>query len=360
MRMLRYCMPRVRRRGYGLGNELLPWARAFLASQVLDATLLPPAFGMNRRGYWRDFFTAPDDWIQHRALELLLPVVEFGEAEYLACGAGDVVQALRRFARERELYRRHGYVLVTEGLWGGFRHVEAARAFVRSTLHRSRYAPANLLKVYERLDRRRIVVAMHVRMGDFAPAMTAERYREVTNASLPIEWFCHVAEQLRAAYADDWQLLLITDGRPDQLEPLTSAFSCVSTADMNNNDCSDVLALADADLLVCSSSTYSSLAAFLSESPYLWFGPTLHAHPEGCYSTHGFTAERGYADGPTAAAVEQYVQLGSGAWDGRGVVVEMDGVIPPATLAAACRRRDARQAWSDLVRSGVAPAPAPR
>ena len=31
---LRYCLSRVKNRGYGLGNELLPWARAFLASQV--------------------------------------------------------------------------------------------------------------------------------------------------------------------------------------------------------------------------------------------------------------------------------------------------------------------------------------
>jgi len=85
-------------RGYGLGNEFLPWARAFLASQVLDAKLLPPAFGMNRRAYWRHFNTAPDDWIRQRALQYLLPVVEFREADYLAHGGGDVVTALERFA----------------------------------------------------------------------------------------------------------------------------------------------------------------------------------------------------------------------------------------------------------------------
>jgi hypothetical protein len=81
---IRYCLSRVKNRGYGLGNELLPWARAFLASQVLNARLLPPAFGMNRRAYWWHFHTAPDDWIYHRALEYLLPVVEFTESDYLA------------------------------------------------------------------------------------------------------------------------------------------------------------------------------------------------------------------------------------------------------------------------------------
>jgi hypothetical protein len=357
MRLLRFCMPRVRRRGYGLGNELLPWARAFLASQVLNATLLPPAFGMNRRGYWRDFATAPDDWIHHRALERLLPVVEFAESDYVAHGGGDVVPALRSFATERGLYGRNGYVLMTEGLWGGFHHVEAAREFIRSTLYRSRYAAANLLTTYERVDRRRIIVAMHVRLGDFAPAVAAGRYRQVSNASLPIEWFCNVAGQLRQAFGDDWQLLLITDGRPDQLAPLTSAFSCVSTADMSHNDCSDVLALAGADLLVCSSSTYSSLSAFLSDSPYLWFAPTLYQHPEGCLSTHGPTTEHGYPTAPMIAAVAQYGAQPND-WSGRGAPVDVDGVIPPATLAAVVQRHAVRQQRTDLVRSGVvAPLP---
>src|SRR5580658_4005868 len=113
-------MPRVRRRGHGLGNELLPWARAFLASQVLDARLLAPAFGMNRRGYWRDFHTGADDWIYHRALEQLLPVVEFTEDDWLEHGGGDVVTALRSFATEHKLLERQFYMFVTDGLWGGF------------------------------------------------------------------------------------------------------------------------------------------------------------------------------------------------------------------------------------------------
>jgi len=346
-------MPRVRRRGHGLGNELLPWARAFLAAQVLDAKLLAPAFGMNRRGYWRDFHTAPDDWIYHRALEHLLPTIEFTEADWLAHGGGDVVSSLRAFAIERKLIERHGFVLITDGLWGGFRHVEAAREFIRATLVQSRYAGRNLLQLHQRLDRNRIIVAMHVRLGDFAPPVSSDQYRQVVNASLPIEWFCNIAANLTRAFADDWQLLLITDGRADQLQPLTSRFPCVTTTDMSNNDCSDVLALASADLLVCSASTYSSLSAFLSDSPYLWFAPSLYAHPEGCFSTHGFSAEGTDSRGPTRAAVDEYVRH-AGVWTSRAAVVDLDGDVPAATLAAAAGRRELRRASHDLVRSGVA------
>ena len=151
-------------------------------------------------------------------------------------------------------------------------------------------------------------------------------------------------------------MLLITDGRADQLAPLTQAFPCITTADMRHNDCSDVLALAAADLLVCSASTYSSLAAFLSESPYLWFAPSLYAHPEGCFSTHGFAAETKDSNGPTRQAVDEYVRH-SGAWLGRGAVIELDGRIPASALQAAAYRRALRRDSSDLVRSGVADRP---
>jgi hypothetical protein len=351
--MLRFCMPRVRRRGHGLGNELLPWARAFLASQVLEARLLSPAFGMNRRGYWRDFFTSPDDWIYHRALEQLLPAVEFSEADWLEHGGGDVVPALHSFAQKHGLFERRLFLLVTDGLWGGFRHVEAARGFIRATLHQSRYAAANLIRLHQRLEHRKIQVAMHVRLGDFAAPVAVDQYRTVANASLPIEWFCNVAASLRQAFGEDWQLLLITDGRAEQLQPLTQAFPCVTTADMSHNDCSDVLALAAADLLVCSASTYSSLAAFLSDSPYLWFAPSLYAHPEGCFSTHGFAAEEHDPNGPTRQAVAEYAAR-KGAWHGRGAVIDLDGRLPSSVLDATAYRRALRRASSDLVRSGVA------
>jgi hypothetical protein len=203
------------------------------------------------------------------------------------------------------------------------------------------------------LDARKIQVAMHVRLGDFVPQVAVDQYRKVANASLPIEWFCNVATALRQAFADDWQLLLITDGRAEQLAPLTSAFRCITTADMTHNDCSDVLALAAADLLVCSASTYSSLAAFLSESPYLWFAPSLYAHPEGCFSTHGFAAETQDPNGPTRQAVDEYVRR-AGIWPARGAVIALEGRIPASALEAAAQRRALRRASSDLVRSGVA------
>src|SRR6202165_639111 len=240
---LRYCMPRVKNRGYGLGNELLPWARAFLASQVLNAKLLPPAFGMNRRAYWWHFHTAPDDWIQHRALEYLLPVIEFTESDYLTHGGGDVVRALRGFAAAHRLHERRSYLLVTQGLWGGYRHVEAARDFIRCTLYQSRYAAHNLLQLRARIDPHNVLVGMHLTLGDFAPPGAAGDYQRAANISLPIEWLCALARSLDRALGDHWQLLLITDGTEQQVQALTSQWRCITTNDLLPGHCSDLLAL---------------------------------------------------------------------------------------------------------------------
>ncbi len=355
---LRYCLSRVRNRGYGLGNEMLPWARAFLASQVLNAKLLPPAFGMNRRAYWRHFHSAPDDWIQQRTLQRLLPVVEFREADYLAHGGGDVVEALRGFADTHRLHQRRAYVLVTDGLWGGYHHVEAAREFIRSTLYQSRYAPHNLLQLRARVDPHKMLVGMHLRLGDFAPPAGAADYRHAANISLPLDWLGALARCLDRALGDGWQLLLITDGSEQQVQPLTSRWHCITTADLPPGDCSDLLALASADLLVCSTSSFSALAAFLSDSPYLWFAPNLYRHPEGTYSLGNYDQQRERPGDPTRAAMEQWLRQPSDALP-RGVAVDVAGEIPTEVIEAALERQQTRRWEHDLVRSGVARAVEP-
>ena len=351
--LLRYSLPRVPKRGYGLGNELIPWARAFLASEVLNATLLPPAFGLNRRPYWRHFRTAADDWVYRRALPTIFPAVEFNEADYLEHGGGDVVNALQSFAVAHRLHERGMYVLVTQGMWGGFHHIQAARDFIRATLYRSRYAARNLLQLRTRIDPHKILVAMHVRLGDFAPPRAAGDYQSSWNVSLPIEWFCKIAAELQRTFADRWQLLVISDGSPEQLQPLIGAFPCITSADLAHGDCSDALALAGADLLVCSTSSYSWLAAFLSAAPYLWFAPNLHVHAEGCQTLGDAPAGPTPYD-PKQLAVRHYLGEGTAArWRGTGVGI---GARLPRSVLEAVERHHRYGRWeSDLVRGGAAP-----
>jgi hypothetical protein len=358
--MLRFCLARVRNQGYGLGNELVPWARAFLASQLLDARLLPPAFGLNRRAYWRDFRTAPDDWIYHRAIERLLPAVHFTEKDWLEHGGDDVVTALRSFAAARQLQRRAAYVLVTEGLWGGFHHVQAARDFMRSTLYQSRFAARNLLRLRARIDPGKVLVGMHVRLGDFRPPSPLADYRLTANVSLPLEWFCNIAASLQAQLGDGLQFLLVSDGTQQQLRKLLDVFPCISTGDLPDRDCSDALALADCDLLVCSASTYSHLAAFLSDSPYIWFAPNLFRHPEGCYSAGNPAADLARPDSARMRALREFTQAtaapgSAGGWTARGIGLGIEGMVPAALIRTLQQRWAWRRWQSDLMRGGVCP-----
>lgn len=112
--MLRYVIPWVHGRGAGLGNELIPWARAFLMAQVVGGRSLPPAFGLNPRRYWRHFGTPRYDWITHRLLVRTFPVIEFAQSDYEENGAGDVVDAFRAFAEGSKLLDRPRYVVVTK------------------------------------------------------------------------------------------------------------------------------------------------------------------------------------------------------------------------------------------------------
>ncbi len=351
--MLRFCLARVQTQGHGLGNELVPWARAFLASQVLNARLLPPAFGLNRREYWRHFGTPLDDWIYHRAIERLLPVVHFTEADWLEHGGDDVVAALRSFAAARGLARRAAYVLVTEGLWGGFYHVQAARDFMRATLYQSRFAARNLLRLRERIHPQKILVGMHVRLGDFRPPGEGRDIR-AGNVSLPLEWFIGIADSLRHALGEQVQFLLVSDGSEAQLRALLEHVPCITTNDLPDADCSDALALADSDLLVCSASTYSHLAAFLSDSPYIWFAPNLFEHPEGCYSAGNPEADRGRPDAPRQRALREF-QAKRATWVSRGLGIGLEGAVP-ASLIRQLQHRQAWRRWqSDLMRGGVSP-----
>lgn len=356
--MMRLCMPQVTGRGAGLGNELIPWARAHVAAQVLGARTLAPAFGLNARRYWRHFGTPRYDWLLHRAVRALWPVFEFTEQDHLADGGGDVMHTFRRFAERNGLFERKTYCVVTRGLWGGYGHVAAARAFVMSTLYASRFASHNLMQLRQRLSQDRFTVGMHVRLGDFQASAPAQDYRGKFNVALPLDWYVGVARSIVQQLGDVVQFVVASDGTPQQLRPLTDACNCIVASALPDSDCSDLLALVRSDLLVCSISSFSAWAAFLSDAPYLWFAPQLTVGPDGLASIWGHEPLQQAPDSPTRRAHARWHEAPG--LVPRGWPVGLDGRVPVSALAQMQARghdrRGARDA--DLVRYGVVPLPA--
>lgn len=350
---IRLCVPGVAGRGAGLGNELFPWAKAWLAAQVIDGVALPPAFGLNLRQYWRYFGTSRLDWISHRALLHTMPRYRFTEKDYRSTGEQDYRKAVAVFAERLGWREKRLFTLEVGGMWGGFLAVREARDFVLTRLYAARGTAENLTDWRTRLDPDRLVVAVHIRAGDFKAADEHTDYRGCFNRALPLAWYMAVCDQLRRRFGNKVQFQLFTDGQPAALAPFIERFSPVTGFHQRDSVCSDLLAMANADLLVCSVSSYSLWGAFLSRAPYVWFAPQLQEE-QGMLSLWGHEP----AQRPPAGATAQFrakVAEESSACCPRGVPVSEQGEIPLNLLTQLELGLNSRRTATDLVLYGVVP-----
>jgi hypothetical protein len=320
----------------------------------LGARILAPAFGLNPRQYRHYFDTPRLDWLGYRLLERALPRFEFTETDFLEYGGERLSDAIRNFAERHRLGDRSAWVLTTQGMWGGYRHVIEARDFVRSRLYLSKHTAENLATIQSRLDPARITVGMHVRLGDFHDTTKTQDYQGRFNVSLPIDWYVNMARSINDRLGDRVQFLIVSDGTPQQLAPLLDSCAAITTLDIPHSDISDMLALANADLLVCSVSSYSAWAAFLSDAPYLWFEPNLQ-QIEGYYSIWGHEPHQLKPDGYTRRAMD-YCDDPEVCYTGaRGLPVALDGKLPETLFDRLIARQRAARPEFDLVCYGVVP-----
>jgi len=355
---IRLSIPWVRGRGAGLGNELIPWARSFVIGKLIGAKCLPPAFGLNRRRYWRHFGTPRYDWLVYRALVKGLPVFHFKEEDYERAGGQDLAAAVSCFEKKHRLQERRYYAILTEGMWGGRHHIRLAREFARSTLYLSRFAPAKLMELQKRVIPECIVVGMHIRRGDFQSPVEdgAMEYQGRFNLALPANYYIRVALSLMAQMGKAVQFLVVSDASLNELQPILARLpkNTICTAGEQDTDCSDLLALADADLIVCSISSFSLWAAFLSESPYLWFQPHLHQHSAGALSIWGFEEKQRRENSPTQRSIlERLKRLDINQI--RGVPIGESGAVPEYLCDYLIERKEMMHRSGDLVLYGVAP-----
>ena len=309
----------------GLGNELVPFAKAFLAARALGIPLIPPAWGLGRRPYWRHFSRSRVDMAAHAVAMASRRRLTFAEAEYRRTGIVDYGQAIRAW-RSRRGDQGQRAVILNEGLWGGFPAIAGARFFIRSYLRGSRYAPGNVTALQSRRRPGTILVAVHVRGGDFlAPAEDAV-YGETWNLALPLEWYRDVCRGLRELLGDSVQFLVLgAEGTAGPARSLVDDLGALTTWTERHTDVSDLLLLSMADLAVCSISTFSLVATWLSDSPYVWPSAQLHRE-DGWMSIWG--AETAQHEGQTTANRSELAELDEPPL-ARGIPVSPDGRLPP-------------------------------
>jgi hypothetical protein len=285
---------RIGQRGAGLGNEMLPWAKGWIASQVLDAHLVGPSWGINQRRYYRNFNQSRLDFLLEDALQRL-PHHSFTESKYRATGEDDFGLAIEKWADARGLANKKSLIVTVEGMWGGYLSIRNARAFLLSKLLNSRDAMRNVYQVTSGLDRNKLFVAVHMRSkGDgFVTPRTSDNVRGKFNILIPGGWYLWVCEALQEQFGRHLQFRFFTDRCSPEFDEAVRRFNPGQSGQNGLTECSDLLLMTQADLRVCSVSSYSLAASFLSEGPYLWYEPQLTLNDE-LYSLWG--GEEGQMD----------------------------------------------------------------
>jgi hypothetical protein len=267
---------RTGRRGAGLGNEILPWAKGWIASQVLDAHLVGPSWGINQRRYYRNFGTSRLDFLLEDGL-LRLPHYAFTEADFRATGEVDFGSAIQSWAATQGLTNEGSYIVSVEGMWGGYAAIWTAREFLRAQLSNSRDTLKNVFQISSGLDRDKLFAAVHMRSTalGFTTPEPGENVRGKFNILVPSEWYLWVCGELQRRFGDRIQFHIFTDRPSPGFDEAVRRFNPGQLAQTGFTECSDLLLMAQADLRICSVSSYSLAANFLSDGPFVWYEPQL-------------------------------------------------------------------------------------
>jgi hypothetical protein len=332
-----------RRRFTGLGNELMMMAKAFIAAEELGLTLLRPSWGLSRRGYRHYFGTSRLDFLRAHAVASVLPNFWVTEQDYRATGELDFDKAIHVYAEKHRLRERAAFVLRTDGLWGEFYAIRKSAPFILKTLYGTRHTVTNMYHYEKLVADRELVVAVNIRLTDFAVPSPETDFRGLWNTRIPMPWYSAVCRSLRAALGDRVVFYLVTDGRPEEVRSFVEEFRPITHWNRCYSDVSNLLILTRADALVCSISSYSEWGAFLSRVPYFWYRPHLRVVDE-------WETIWGYLP-PTNPLTTR---------DGsrpRGIPVGNDGRVPDWVIEHLDAQGSLNRATFDLVRSGGVPLP---
>jgi hypothetical protein len=109
---------------------------------------------------------------------------------------------------------------------------------------------------------------VHIRLGDFVPMQPNQIMTgRVANMRISLDWYEGVIRRVRSVFPD-LPIHIFSDGREQELAKLL-ALKGVSLR-RESTDIADLLALAQATLLIGSNSTFSRWAAFLGDMPSIW------------------------------------------------------------------------------------------
>lgn len=246
--------------GSGLGNLLLPWARAVRACHRYGLRMITPTWPQLKVGpilrreadyrFYTGLFRVPAENLH--GWRRLWRLAFLPRAPEAALSPGEVEDGGDR-------------VFVFSGMDGFFEPLLSDHELIRRELIRMTL-PSHLAGFERDFEHS---ISVHVRCGDFATANAESLRRGVDNMRLPIEWYVEVVDRLRARYDPPPAICVFSDGRDDELEPLLE-IPGAKRLDFGSS-IADMLALSKARVLVASASTFSMWASYLGRMPVVWY-----------------------------------------------------------------------------------------
>ncbi len=347
---------RLTARGAGLGNEMLPWSKGWIASQVLDARLVGPAWGINPRKYYRNFQTSRWDVLLEEILKRL-PHYAFTERDYLETCEIDFGKAIEKWAQQIGILSRRSFIVTVDGMYGGYSCIRNARSFLLSRLLSSRDALRNLYEINARLDRNKLFVAVHMRAGDFAVLSPGESAQGKWNIRIPDEWYLNACQAIQSEWRDNVQFHFFTDRGGPAFEEAVRRFNPGQIRQGNLTECSDLLLMSQADLCLCSISSYSYIAVFLSGALYLCYEPQLQ-HENGLYKLFDTDEVKQQENAPSRQSMDMMKAIAPGSpWEAafKGYAMGTETVLPSGMVKQLNHRLLANDRSASLVEGGGVP-----
>jgi len=263
--MVTYSLPGISGvRGAGLGNEVIPWGKAFLAARALDLKLVDPPWWLNKRPYGRELHSSLWSTAEYLALRAM-PTIAIDSAKAESLGSSDYFDAMLKLKADEVLGSRP-VLLHTSGMAGGYLGIRKARRFLAARILYSRSSEALMTFGPEAAVR----IGVHVRAGDFS---AAELEPGIFNIQSPLDWYLETIESLVQRLGCSVQVLVASQG---PILTLADHRGLAEIRHLSGTSVEDLSVLASCDVIVPSISSFSLLAIFLSDALYVW--PAKHLH----------------------------------------------------------------------------------
>jgi len=288
----------------GFGNNVVTLAKAHCVAQQCGLTYLPPRWPpthhmpQSRDGYGHYFPLRPRDRLLHACLRIPgssarprrheepfaagVRTVRFTQDDYERIGIEDMGDACAEHLRRRDLLHSiRPLVVGVAGQWGRYRAIRRARAWLRELV--SSHVPSR--RRHEEIIgslRPRTIVAVHIRLDDKLPRTELDEVEPGERlVQIPLDWYTTTCRLI--AKELDGRFLLLSDGTDDQLRSFIREFQPLHLR-QEYTDLLSITLMSASDLVVCSSnSTYSRLACFLNDRPYVWCADSLLEDDSGRY-----------------------------------------------------------------------------